>query len=265
MNDLSAGAVLIDLISRQAPWIALAVARPFGMTLIFYAFAWGHLNSGILRMAFAFAIAAPSVGSGVPLEPVESLETAFTVLLVKELFLGLVLGLICSVPLAVATAAGGIIDIYRGAMAGGPDPAGGEMASSSTVLVVLSLWLFAAAGGFFLIAQVIYASYTIWPATAPVPSFTGDLSVLYRLGAGIIKSALVLSGPLVAVMFFSDVAHLISAKFGKQINVSQLAFTSKNIIFVALLPIYLLFAFQVLGGAQKETMTGLRLMEGLFR
>ena len=104
------------------PWVVLAIARPFGFTMLFAAFAWGNISSGVIRMAFSIAIALPLLANGIPSYGVEELQLAFAATLIKELFLGAVLGLISSIPLAIAIAGGSILDLYRGALEGGPDP-----------------------------------------------------------------------------------------------------------------------------------------------
>ena len=265
MNPTDFAPALIDFVAQQAPWAALAVARPFGLTIIFYAFAWGHLNSGMIRMAFALAIAAPSIGSGLPIGSVEALPTAFPVLLVKEVFLGGLIGLIASAPLAIALGAGGIIDIYRGSSSGTPDPAGGDATPVATLLTVISLWIFASVGGFWIVARMIYQSYTLWPAPDPLPAFSPDLTALWAFAGGIALSALVLAGPVLALLFFSDVVHLVSVKFGKQINVSQMAFTSKNLLMAAVLPVFLLYAFRTLKGHEATLGNSLVIVRSLFQ
>ena len=265
MNGTVLGQELIELVAQQAPWVALAIARPFGFTIVFYAFAWGHLNSGVLRMAFAFAIAAPSIASGFPADPVETLETAYLLLLLKEVFFGILIGLIASAPLAVAVGAGGIIDIYRGASLGNPDLGGGEATPVANTLVVISLWIFAAVGGFWMVARLLYESYVIWPAVEPLPAFSADMGTLWRFAGTIVMSAVILSGPMLALMFFSDIAHLISVKFGKQINVSHMAFSTKNILLAAALPVYLVFAYQSLRATHGDMAQTLNVLQAFFR
>lgn len=246
MNPLGFGNAILEFLQLHAEWTVLAIARPYGFTLIFYAFAWGKVNAGIIRMGFAMAIAMPSIDSIPPNSSVHDLEWPYMALLLKEMLLGFILGIFASIPLASSVAAGGIIDIYRGAMTGSPDPAGGEMPPVANLLAVISLWVFAALGGFYVVAQLIYASYEIWPAVEPLPRMIASSGVLLEFVGKIVLAALVLAGPMLAVLFFSDVIHLISTKFGKQINVSHLAFSSKNLLMIIILPVYLVYAFQAM-------------------
>ncbi|MEL7428640.1 MAG: flagellar biosynthetic protein FliR [Pseudomonadota bacterium] len=233
---------ILDLIGDYVPWVVLAVARPFGFTLLFAVFAWAKLDSAILRMAFAVGIALPMLANGVPTYGVEDLQLPFLIVLIKEIMIGAILGLIASIPLAIAMAGGGIIDIYRGALDAGGDPSGGAGSVYGMLFSVVTLWLFANIGGFQIITAAIYSSYDVWQVNAPLPEFRPGADALLNILEKILLGAIVLAGPLLIIMFFSDIVHLISAKFGKQINITHLAFSSKNLIAAMVLPLFLLVA-----------------------
>lgn len=264
MSPIAFGNVLLDIISLHAEWVVLAVARPFGFTLLFYPFAWGKVNAGIIRMGFAMAIAMPSIGSIPPSSSVHDLDWPYLALLVKEIFLGGLIGLFASIPLASAVAAGGIIDMYRGAMAGGPDPGGGEMPPIGNLLAIISLWVFAALGGFWIVVQILYTSYTIWPAVEPLPRILASTGALFDFAGKVTLSALVLAGPMLAILFFSDIIHLVSTKFGKQINVSHMAFSSKNILMIIILPVFLFYAYQSMRSGFGDLGQSLGLVRKVF-
>ncbi len=230
---------VLDLIAEYSPWVVLAVARPFGFSLLFAMFAWAKLDSGILRMAFAIAIALPLLAPGIPSYGLEGLSMHFLGTLVKELFIGGVLGLVASIPLAIAIAGGGIVDFYRGTFIGPPDPAGGMSSVYGGIFAVVTLWLFANIGGFQIVTGAIYSSYELWPVNSAFPSFDPGADAMLFMLEKILLSALILAAPLVVLMFFSDIIHLISAKFGKQINVTHLAFSSKNLLAGLVLPFFL--------------------------
>ena len=242
---------VLDLIGDYVPWVVLAIARPFGFTMLFAVFAWAKLDSAILRMAFALAVSLPLLANGEPSYGVEELELPFLITLVKEIMIGAILGLIASIPLAIAMAGGGILDIYRGALDAGGDPSGGAGSVYGTVFAVATLWLFANIGGFQIITAAIYSSYDVWQVNAPLPTFKLGADALLQILEKILLGAIVLAGPLLIIMFFSDIIHLVSAKFGKQINITHLAFSSKNLIAAMLLPLFLLVAVRLF----KEELT----------
>ena len=61
-------------------------------------------------------------------------------------------------------------------------------------------------------------------------------------------NALVLAGPLLIIMFMSDIIHLIGAKFGKNIDVGHLTFSTKNLIAIMVLPLFLVVSIRLFKG-----------------
>jgi len=254
----------LDIFAEYTPWVILAVARPFGFTLLFAAFAWANLGTGILRMAFALGITLPLLASGIPSAEIE-LEMGYFAILAKEILIGALLGFVSSVPLAIAVAGGGIIDIYRGAFLGGGDPAGGEVTTFGNLFAILSLWLFASIGGFQIITSSIYTSYEIWAVNAVFPTFSPGADVLLEILEKVLLNALVLAGPLLVIMFLSDIIHLIGAKFGKNIDVGHLTFSTKNLIVIMVLPLFVLISIRVFKGHLEFLATVPEFVQGIIR
>lgn len=156
------------------------------------------------------------------------------------------LAFFASIPLAIAVGAGGFIDYYRGSFNGISDPAGGQITPVATLLAISSLWIFANLGGFWIISAMIYSSYEIWPVQSEFPVFDAGMDAFLQMIEALAKGALILAGPVVSLLFISDIAHLISTKFGKQINVSHLAFSSKNLLLALLLPLFMIVAVRAI-------------------
>lgn len=254
---------LIDLVSYWSPWFALAVARPLGFAMLFAVFAWGNLNQGMIRMAFAMVLALPALSASFGESTLPVLELPIAVALVKEIMIGALLGFIASLPLAIATSAGSIVDFYRGAMMGQPDPAGGEVMPVATLFAVIAIWTFANLGGFWVCASILYSSYNVWPVQSGFPVFTANSGAVMDLIEHLLLGALVLAGPLLLLMFLSDLAHLVSSKFGKQINVTYMAFSSKNILMIVVLPFFMVLAVRAIQddfGLLNQTLDLLRMI-----
>ena len=266
MIPLAVPESLFDYLEELGALYALAVARPFGLSIVFFPFAWGHMNSGIIRMAFAIAIAmpiaAPAFANPTPL--LEGLALGFVPTLVKELFVGLVLGAIASVPFAVFLGGGAVIDFYRGGFQGAPDPAGGTVPAYGRLFTVVGLWMFAALGGFWLTTDVIYASYNAYPIAAGFPSLLANGAAFLSLLARIALGALVLGGPIILAMFLSDMTFLMSSKFGKSINVTHLAFPMKNLVALVALPFYSFVLIRLVKGELTGGDGTLTIMRQLF-
>jgi len=257
--------LIIDLLADYVPWVVLAFARPFGFTLLFAVFAWAKLSSGILRAAFALGISIPLLTNSIPSYGIEGLALPYLGTLIKEIFIGSILGLASSIPLAIAVSGGGIIDFYRGSFQGGPDPSGGIATPYANLFAVVSIWLFASMGGFMIITQTIYSSYEIWSVRAALPQFNVGADVLLTVMEKILLGGLVLSGPLLIIMFFSDIVHLISSKFGKKINVTHMAFSTKNLLAAAILPLFLVTAIRLFKSELEFLYSVNGFVQGIFQ
>ncbi|MEZ5792465.1 MAG: flagellar biosynthetic protein FliR [Nitratireductor sp.] len=235
---------LLDLFGAWAPWVALAVARPFGFSVFFMAFQWAQVSTGMIRMAFAVALALPALQFDPEGRAISELSMPFMAALVKEVAIGGFLGFIASVPLAIAVGAGGILDFYRGATQGSTDPSGGQVTAIASLMAVSSLWIFASIGGFWTVSSIIYTSYAAWPVTSAFPVLTQGAGLVIDMVERIITGSLVLCAPVLVILFLSDIVHLVSSKFGKNINVTHMAFSSKALIAVMVLPFFMLVALQ---------------------
>ena len=254
----------LDIFADYTPWVVLAMARPFGFTLLFAIFAWTQVGTGMLRMVFAMGISLPLLANGIPSSEVV-FEMNFMALLLKEIMIGAILGFASSVPLAIALAGGGIIDFYRGAMIGSPDPSGGEATSYGSVFAILTLWLFASIGGFQIVTGTIYQSYDIWTVNSKFPTFDPGADALLLVLENILLGAVVLAGPLLIIMFLSDIIHLIGAKFGKNIDVGHLTFSTKNLIAMMILPLFLVMSIRVFKDNLSFLATVPELVQGIIK
>ncbi len=237
-------AYLLAFTTGWSPWVVLAVARPFGFTILFMPFYWGHAANGMIRMAFAVTLALPALGFSTAVPDMAMLDAPYLLLLVKEAAIGMLLGLLASAPLAIAVGAGGIIDMYRGANQGGADPSGGQSTVITDLLAVASLWIFANVGGLWTCAAIIYSSYAVWPVTATLPPFAAGFDAALAVLEHIVLGAVLLSAPMLLIMFVSDVAFLASSKFGKNINVTFMSFSSKALIAAIALPFFMFVALR---------------------
>ncbi|MEM6667366.1 MAG: flagellar biosynthetic protein FliR, partial [Pseudomonadota bacterium] len=206
------GLALYDNLRPFLQLFVLSTSRAFGVTLLFLAFAWGRLSSGVLRMSFAialaFPIAVPFYGNAEVV--LERLEAPFIIIVIKEMFLGALLGFLASIPFALVLSAGNIIDSYRGAFIGTPDPAGAPTTPYAQLFMIVALWIFAALGGFWIMTDVIYGTYAVWPLFTLLPELTGaGLSALVGLFRSMVVGALVVAGPILFLMMLSVVCMII--------------------------------------------------------
>lgn len=243
--------------------MTLCIARPLAFALIFTAFAWGKLNSGLLRLVFSMVISLPVL---MPLfvvahDVVEAMPAPLPVMMVKELFIGFMLGFLLSLPFEALGIAGGVIDNYRGSSTSIPG-ANGELTPFSQILVVVALWLFAALDGFFIVTDMLYATYGFWPLTEMIPPLSpAGLSAIFAFLNKLVFMSLVIAGPMLLLMGGVDLVFAIAGKIGKQLNVTFLSVAVKSIIVVLVLPPFSLVLVRVISGE----ITGLAALESMMR
>jgi type III secretion protein T len=234
--------------------LALSMARPLALTITGAIFLFGTVNSAIVKAALAIALSIPVVSQAVvifaeyqPLAPVDIITIAF-----KETILGLLLGLVTSIPIIAFSAAGYFIDSYRLESPSLVDPLGGQTTVHAQVFGVLAAWTFAATGGMWILADLLYTSYEVWPLNEFVPFRQQD--AFNALGNILVKTmslGLMLAAPLILLMFLNDFAFMIAARIMKRLDSYAFAIPVRNIILVLTMPIYISV---VSGIAQDQTL-----------
>ncbi|HKA72008.1 MAG TPA: type III secretion system export apparatus subunit SctT [Xanthobacteraceae bacterium] len=223
---------------------ALVLVRMMAMMLVMPAFT--RLGAtGVVRAGIALVLALPMIPLVAQFVPsIDLTPGAVAILMIKEAAVGGIIGLVLGVPLWAAEAAGDILDLQRGAsMATLTNPSNGDETSvTGTLLAFTMLALFFVSGGVAVTLRVIYDSYALWPATATLPqlgSTTG--SVLLRLLDEIVALGLMLAVPLVACLFVADVVIALLSKAAPNLNVFDLSFALKNLLFAVLIALYCAF------------------------
>lgn len=198
------------------------------------------------RVAAVLALAI--VPAGINLAHVDQFDRQIGTLALytlKETALGLVLGYLVGWLFWAVQAAGALIDNQRGAaMASSIDPLQGHETSLLGIAFsqVFITYVFIT-GGALPIIGLLYRSFAVWPATAALPVVTEAFPQLI-LGVmdDAVRFALVVGGPIVAIMFLAEFALAMVSRFAPQIQVFILAMPIKS----ALAMFILVFYFSVL-------------------
>jgi type III secretion protein T len=264
MTDPSA---FIDLVFRYL--VALAVSTPRALALFSVLPLTGRLGlPPFFRNAVVLALSIPII---LPIErqlaanpvPVQ----AIFFLSLKEVVLGLIIGVILGIPFWAIEAAGNIIDFVRQAPdAEVQDPQGTTEASiTGTLFSITATFYYIAMGGLTLLFNSVYTSFDIWPPLQPLPAFDPLASAkLISMLDYLLRSALILSAPLVIVMLVSLVALMIIARFTPQINVFDLSMSFRNLAFVIVMQVYALFIFDYFSSEIATVKRLLDSVKGLF-
>lgn len=242
------GDLLLQLVLPVMVATALAMTRITGAILVTPAFTRLGLT-GIIRGGVALALTLPLtpvlaevLQNGQPLSP-----ALVTAILLKELVLGITIGLLFGVPIWAAELAGDLLDLQRGSTAAALlDPSAiAESSITATFFAISLLMLFFAAGGFDLMVKGLYASYRIWPVASLGPIFDpGAAELLLKLLDEIMRFALRLAAPIVIALLFTDLAMALLARTAPQLNIFELSLSAKSLVFSVLLLIYSAFMIE---------------------
>ncbi|WP_067705466.1 MULTISPECIES: type III secretion system export apparatus subunit SctT [unclassified Erwinia] len=224
--------------------ITLAMARIFPCLLLSPVFSFNVIKGG-LRSAIVLALAlfpSPMIQQQLALEDPSLFLLA--ALALKEIAIGVVIGLLMAMPFWLFESVGALFDNQRGALMGGqlnpqlgPDatPLGVLMQQSVILLLVLGL-------GLSTLTQIIWDSYRLWPAMQWLP-FPGEagFKVYQTLLAGVFTHIVLYAGPLVALLLLVDFSIGILSIYSPQLQATVLAMPAKCLLgmlfFVLYLPI----------------------------
>lgn len=222
----------------------LSMMRPMGLLFGFIGIAWALGSSAsIIRTVVAIAISIPIVVFEIDTFKllIDRMEPFHLVVIsIKEIVIGLIIGLLASIPFRIVEFGGALMDAYRGEGASGAQsPAGDDIATNAKFNVVVALLLFVSIGGLWQLFLDLYKSYKFWPIGKYLPQITEDMPVqILSLLNHITLQALVVASPFLFLLISIDFILLVSGKVAKGLNVMDMSFGFKNVTALILLPIY---------------------------
>lgn len=159
-------------------------------------------------------------------------------LLLREAGVGIIVGCLLSWPFWVLHAMGNLIDNQRGALfANTVDPANGDDTSElANFLQLFAAVIYLEGGGLSLMVQTLTVSYQFCS-----PVFGCELQIKPLLGLldPLVGKMLIISAPVVAVLFMVEALLGLLARFAPQMNAFMISLIVKG--FVALLVLMLYF------------------------
>ena len=209
---------------------------------------------GVARRAAVLGfscIAIPFIKAGMP--PGEPNAWMFGLLALKEAFIGFLIGFFAAIPFWVAENVGNFIDNQRGATMGEVySPLNGSQVSTTGIFFTqIVSTVFFVSGAVFLVLGALYKSYSIWPAfPADAASFIAFApnAPVQILGAldGMLKTTVVISAPVIIVMFLATIGLGFVNRTAPQLNVFFLSMPVKSALGIAMLIVYLPFIMDML-------------------
>ncbi|KFF49372.1 type III secretion protein [Gammaproteobacteria bacterium MFB021] len=225
--------------------LAIGTARALGLVMMTPAFNRLGLT-GMIRSAVAVTISLPLMAAlfadFTALRDIASV--ALMGLVIKELVIGVAIGLVFGVPFWAAEVAGELIDLQRGStMAQILDPMGAsETGVTSTLLSIILLALFFLTGGFMLLLDGFYRSYALWPAIDFTPLMTraSAMAVLGLLDQ-VMRIGVLMISPLVIALLVADLMLAYVARMAPNLHAFDLSLPIKNLLFSFLMLLYVVF------------------------
>ncbi|MBO5647162.1 MAG: type III secretion system export apparatus subunit SctT [Kiritimatiellae bacterium] len=204
---------------------------------------------GLARKAAVLALSSFMVPSVMEAMPAGDMGALFVFLLMlKEIFIGLLIGFCAAVPFWVAEGIGNFIDNQRGATMGEVySPLNGAQVSVFGILFTqIASTVFFAGGAVFVFLGVLYESYRIYPVFGCSFSFAegAAFSAISTLGS-LVQTILVLAAPAVIVMFLATLGLGLVNRTAPQLNVFFLSMPVKSAIGIAILVAYLPYVLDV--------------------
>lgn len=221
--------------------IALITPRAMVCLLVLPGFSFRTLT-GIARTGVAFAIALPAI---VPTYHfVDQTPPDYFValmLICKEAMLGLMLGVLLSIPVWVAQSIGSILDSQRAPIQLQSNNASFDQDASVTGAMLLQavVLVMIQAGLFVALTRIIIESYGVWPAFTLTPPFEpGHFDVVLKRFGEFFWHIVVYGGPVLIPLLMVDFAFAILGVFASNLQVSFASSPIKSVVGLFILLVY---------------------------
>ncbi len=244
---------------------AISAMRFIGLVFVMPLFKRTELSRAILA-AVAFMFAAPIAGGLTPeIDTLPKDDFLFiTILILKEVAIGMLLGVFFGVPFWAIEAAGEFADHQRSIGESGiTDPATGEQSSVMAVLLnLVAITLFAVEGGISIMVETIYQSYQFWGVGRFLPAFSIEmLSQIVEIIGRILLFGLLVAAPIIFALLMSDFVVMALGRTSAKIQLVAVLPLIKNIIFCFFSIVYLEFLIGFMRDGVFETHLITKLLE----
>ena len=235
--------------------ILLGGARAVGFVAIHPMFSWLQIDVR-LRLAIAVGLSGKiSVGllSSGQLDEYSFLFIA--ALAMKEVLIGLCLGLVLGLPIYGMQAAGDLIDYVRGGLAADQlDPmSASSQSDTARVFSVLALLWLVLSGAFAISIDILMESFTL------IPMQIFDLQLSWDAATGLLHGIFEygyrFAFPLFVLMFVIDIAWGMAAMGDRSIQATEIGNSAKSLILMIGLPVYLVALVALLGAEFQSVLS----------
>ena len=201
-----------------------------------------QLVPGLLRFSVAAALGVvmvPALSAEVAVADLGALQLLLLVL--KEAFVGFVIGYLAAIPFWIFEAVGFLVDNQRGAsIASTLNPLTGNDSSPLGILFNQAfIVFFLITGGFTLLLGVLYDSFGLWSVTQWAPTLRPEsVPLLLEQLDRLVRMALLLAAPALVAMFLSEIGLALVSRFAPQLQVFFMAMPIKSALAMLVLMLY---------------------------
>lgn len=203
-----------------------------------------QLMPGLLRWAVAGAVGlvmVPLVQSQTHSDPLQMDAVLMMLYILKEAFVGFVLGLLAALPFWIFEAVGFLVDNQRGASISATlNPITGNDSSPLGILFNQAfIVFFLISGGFGLLLGTLYDSFAIWPPLQWAPQLDAShIPLLLGRLDDLVRMAVLLAAPALVVMFLAEFGLALISRFAPQLQVFFMAMPIKSALAMLVLMLY---------------------------
>lgn len=245
MNIVLDDVIDLLLVNGWHTFIALLVLgtiRPLALLYSFVGFYWAMGSARFLRVLTAAVLGVPAtVASFFELTTfIEALNFPTIIqFVVVETVIGMVFGLILSLPFLSLQYAGAIIDQFRGESDSGiTSPTGGTVTTFGNLFLIVALLSFAVQGGVGFLLSSFYATYATFPLNSSMRSIElHHLTVALKLFMDSLIFSLRVVFPMLIILIVLEVGTGVAARVWKRFNLYNSAFLIKNAFSISFLPL----------------------------
>ena len=223
------------------PSLVIGMARIYPCGILVAAFCFQHIR-GMPRHTLVMVMALmPAPGIHAALAGLDYSALMLAALVLKEVALGILLGVLLAMPFWMFESVGALLDNQRGALAGGQlNPSLGPDATPiGHWFKQLAIFLLMTTLGLGALTQVIWDSYLIWPPTVwfPLPAENG-MSLFIDLLGDTFTHMLLYAAPFIAVLLLLEFGIALLGVYSQQLQVSTLAPPVKSLAGIGILLLY---------------------------
>lgn len=203
-----------------------------------------QLIPGLLRWAVAGAVGlimVPVIQNQSLHESLQINAVLLMLYILKEAFVGFVLGLLAALPFWIFEAVGFLVDNQRGASISATlNPITGNDSSPLGILFNQAfIVFFLISGGMGLLLGTLYDSFAIWPPLEWTPQLDArHVPLLLARLDDLVRMAVLLAAPALVVMFLAEFGLALISRFAPQLQVFFMAMPIKSALAMLVLMLY---------------------------